>query len=389
MNKKTIFTSVITLSLVIAFSGCANVDGEPTLKSSSNTSIMPSEISNSFVDSSLAEDENSLHNNQVEYPMKCKVYNQTTKIFTEEQLLSFFSEKPTRSYNDITNTAIYESETERGNTRLTNLNFSTDAGVLCMMAYGETYGEGIYTNDDELDNVSREATLEKVKNLMMEFGFSPEDWFVSRLYSINANLLNSFKEKTYKSLTESLDENPYSLDESEIEEQINQAERIQSRPSKDFYYIDIRFKIDEIPVYPEGTLYRGEGYSVSPSSCQICFSKDGIEYISISNVHVTKSSEEVKLMEFDEARELISKKYNEIIFEGEVEVNDMELVYIPIPQNGLDDYGQIYETYPFYAFRCKITEVYNGENLVTNNITYFDAVTGKEFATEQLSAHTS
>ena len=374
--KKILALAALTALLLTTLNGCADVDGEPDDKSISSNS-------------SAVVGENNLPDEQNNFPSKCRILKQTAKTFTEEQLLSFFSETPARTYYSERNMAEYASETERGYTSATDLRFFTDAGVLCMMAYGGTYGEGIYTNNDTLDFASQDEVLEKINSIMENFGFSPSDWFVSKSFSVKSELLEQFKEKTYKQLTESLDENPYSLDESEIEEQINQAEKIKQRPSKDFYYIDIRFKIDEIPIYPEGVLYRGVGNTISSGLCQICYSKDGIEYISIGNVFVTESSEYVEIMEQDKARELIAKKYNEIIFEGEVEVNDMKLVYIPIPQNEPGDYGNKFETRPFYAFYCKITEKIDGENLVTNNITYFDAVSGEEFAAEKLSSYNS
>lgn len=378
MRKHGFLLTVTAAVLAISMCGCGNTSsvdspadsGETEEQTSSNAPFL------TVVPSSGSE--------IPEFPSKCGVFKQTAKTFTEEQLLSFFSEKPEREYYEVTNTTVYTAETEGGNTYGTNLTFHTDAGILCLEARYETYGEGIYTSDEELENVPRDKMLEDINKLMAQFGFSQEDWFISNCNSVKADLLDEFKDRTYKALTKDLEENPYSLDEYELNEIKLQAERTINRPSKDFYYIEIRFKINEIPIYPERMLFRGGvGNIVNSASCQICYSKDGIENISIGNVPITESSEEVEIIKYEEARKLISKKYGEIIFDGEYEVSDMKLVYIPIPQNDLGYYHRSFETRPFWAFRCKVTEERNGKPHTTDNITYFDAVTGEEFGTEQ------
>lgn len=378
MRKRGFLYAVTAAVLAISMCGCGSVDGDTSPAVSGESTETSSDAP--YLTVVPSPDSENLN-----FPSKCKIYKQTAKTFTEEQLLSFYSEKPEREYSEVTKTASYNGETEHGNTSGIDLKFFTDAGVLCRMAYGEIYGEGIYTNDEDLELVPRDKMLEDIKKLMAEFSFSQDDWFISRCYSIKAELLDEYKDRTIKALTEELEENPYSLDENELDKEKLQAEKIKSYPSKDFYYIDIRFKIDEIPIYPERMLSRGEiGNMVPSASCVICYSKDGIEHISIENVPITESSEEVGIIKYEEARKLISKKYGEIIFDGEYEVSDMKLVYIPIPQNDLGYYHRSFETRPFWAFRCKVTEERNGKPHTTDNITYFDAVTGEEFGTEQL-----
>ncbi len=388
MRKHGILFAGISAALAVMLCGCGSVDGVKSVADSNSQPADPggltwqtSGTSSAPVTSNTDSGENS------EFPSKCGVFKQTVKSFTEEQLLSFFSEKPERTYYDTRNLTAYTSETERGNTDGTNINFSTDAGVLCMEAYGGTYGEGIYTSDEELELVPRDKMLEDIKKLMAEFGFSQNEWYISNCNSVKAELLDKFKDRTYKAMTEELEENPYSLDEYELNEIKSQAERTQNRPSKDFYYLDIRFKINEIPIYPERTLYYGNeiGQSVHTASCVICYSKDGIEHISIGNIPITGSSEEVGIIEYEKARELISKKYSDIVFNGEVEVSDMKLVYLAIPQNTPGVYNKSFETRPFWAFRCKVTEERDGEPHTADSIIYFDAVTGAEFGTEQLA----
>ncbi len=387
MRKYGTLFAGISATLAFMLCGCGSVDGVKSAADSNSQPADPGGLTWQTSGTSGAPVTSDTGGENPEFPSKCGVFKQTAKSFTEEQLLSFFSEKPEREYYEVTNKTVYTAETERGNTDGTNINFSTDAGILCMEAYGGTYGEGIYTSDEELELVPREKMLEDIKKLMAELGFSREDWYISNCNSVKAELLDEFKDRTYKAMTEELEENPYSLDEYELNEIKSQAERTKNRPSKDFYYLDIRFKINEIPIYPELTLYYGNeiGQSVHTASCVICYSKDGIEHISIGNIPITGSSEEVGIIEYEKARELISKKYSDIVFNGEVEVSDMKLVYLAIPQNTPGVYNKSFETRPFWAFRCKVTEERGGAPHTTNSIIYFDAVTGAEFGTEQLA----
>ncbi len=387
MRKHGILFAGISAALAVMLCGCGSVDGVKSVADSNSQPADPGGLTWQTSGTSSAPVTSDTGGKNPEFPSKCGIFKQTAKSFTEEQLLSFFSEKPERTYYDTRNLTAYTSESERGNTDGTNINFSTDAGILCMEAYGGNYGEGIYTSDEELELVPRDKMLEDIKKLMAQFGFSQNEWYISNCNSVKAELLDEFKDRTYKAMIKELEENPYSLDEYELNEIKSQAERTMNRPSKDFYYLDIRFKINEIPIYPERTLYYGNeiGQSVHTASCVICYSKDGIEHISIGNIPITGSSEEVGIIEYEEARELISKKYSDIVFNGEVEVSDMKLVYLAIPQNTPGVYNKSFETRPFWAFRCKLTEERDGKPFTTDCITYFDAVTGAEFGTEQLA----
>lgn len=152
------------------------------------------------------------------------------------------------------------------------------------------------------------------------------------------------------------------------------------------FYINIGFKLDGIKMFKDLSLTYGGGigYSAFGSCCKIYYSEDGFEAVVIRDVCETESSEDVEIIAYDEAKELINKKYGDIIFDGEVEVNGMELIYIPIPQNDLGDYSNRFETRPAYVFYCTVTEEFYGEMRTDNKITYFDAVTGNEIATQTI-----
>ncbi len=357
--------------------GCADVDGSSSsvLKQDEQSSGNGSSVE------SVADDVSEKVVEKQEYPTKCKIYRQTAKNFTEEQLLSFFSETPERTYYSESKTAVYTAETELGNVGENSLNFLTDTGSLCMMAYGAVYGEGIEEKTQNFDFASRDEIFGKAVEKLKELGVSEGDWYINKLYAVSADDLEKFKEEQIKSVKN----NPYNLNESELQKEIEAAERIAKRKSKDFYYIQLRPEFDKIPTYTGSTVCYGNGdYFVVPASCEICYSEDGIESFSVSNIAETQTFEEVEIIPFDKAKALILKKYDDIIFDGEVAVNSIELVYMPIPQNDLGEISSRFEARPFFAFYCTITEERGGNTISENITTYFDAVTGDEFATEQI-----
>lgn len=375
--KNRIFAAIFALCTAASLCGCADVDGN-------NSSVLKQDEQSSSYgssDVSAADDVSDNVGEKQEYPTKCKVYKQIAKIFTEEQLLSFFSTTPERTYIEARKLTVFNSETEDGNVGENSLNYFTNTGSLCMMAYGAVYGEGIEEKTQNFDFASRDEIFGKAVEKLKDLGVSEGDWYINKLYAVSANDLEKFKEEQIKSAKE----NPFNLNESELQKEIEAAERIAKRKSKDFYYIELRPEFDKIPTYSGYTVCYGNGdYFVVPASCVMCYSADGIESFSVSNIAETQTFEEVEIIPFDKAKELILKKYDDIIFDGEVAVKNIELVYMPIPQNNLGQIADRFETRPFYAFYCTITEERDGKTISENITTYFDAITGDEFATEQI-----
>lgn len=130
--KNRIFAGILTVCTATTLYGCADVDG--------NNSVIKQDEQSSSNNSADSEIEMNVSEKK-EHPTKCKIYRQTAVNFTEEQLLSFFSETPERTFYRESNTAVYTAETEHGNTSGNSLNFLTDTGSLCMMAYGAVFKE--------------------------------------------------------------------------------------------------------------------------------------------------------------------------------------------------------------------------------------------------------
>ena len=378
MKRITLNTIAILLTAAL-FSGCADVDG-------GKSSVIPSTISEQITENSsnvsISNGETSETSSDISsISTACKVYKQKVKTFTEKQLLSFFSVTPERTFYEETDTVIYSSDKENGNLSPNSLFFYTETGLLCDMANGEAYGGKVQSNEEDLASLSRDEVLKIANDSLQNMGFDSHDWRTDKIFAIKAETLDAFKEKAYKSALD----NPYSLDEQELQKEIETAQRLYKLPSKDLYYIEFRPECDGIPTYSGGLLaYGSDDKIVMPSSCKIYISKDGIEYFFVSNITETETYEVVNIIEYDTAKEWIDKKYSEIIFDGEVKVNDIELVYIPVPLNDLENINKNFETRPFYAFYCTITENYDGEIISNDIITYFDAVTGNEFATESV-----
>lgn len=289
--KNRIFAGILAVCTAASLCGCADVDGN-------NSPVLKQDEQGSSYSSADSEIEVNVDEKQ-EFPTKCKIYRQTAVNFTEEQLLSFFSETPERTYYSESNTAVYTAETELGNTSGNSLNFQTDTGSLCMMAYGAVYGEGIEEKTIDFAFASRDEIFVKAVEKLKDFGVSEVDWYINKLYAVSAKDLEKFKEEQIKSAKE----NPFNLNESEMQKEIEAAERIAKLKSKDFYYIELRPEFDKIHTYSGYAVHHGiRDYFVVPASCEMCYSADGIESFSVSNIAETQTFEEVEIIPFDKAK---------------------------------------------------------------------------------------
>lgn len=93
--KNRIFAGIFALCTAASLCGCADVDGN-------NLPVLKQDEQGSSFSSADSEIEVNVGEKQ-EFPTKCKIYRQTAVNFTEEQLLSFFSETPERTYYSESN----------------------------------------------------------------------------------------------------------------------------------------------------------------------------------------------------------------------------------------------------------------------------------------------
>ncbi len=394
MRKHGILFAGISAALAVMLCGCGSVDGVTDLNSqpvNSGGITQTSGMANAPVTPN-AGGENS------EFPSKCKIYKQTTVKFTDEQLFDLFAAHkecgtPQKSEYWTDKDHYYESDGAIGYINEgDNLYFCTDKGdfyedaIYFLEEYDSSDKEQLYT-DGDLDFAPRDEVLEKVRTELSErYGINPDEWWAFEFKAVKKDCLEKIKQQVYHDVYES-DETVES-DDLGLEKERYYYEKIKDVPAEDFYYLDMRFKMDDIPLFMGGVLDIGgfgSGRGVQTSFFSLVYGKNGIESISISPAYETarENAQEVELIPADQAWGLIQKKYDEIITANPPKILDMKLFYLPIPQNKLGEYGQNFELRPYYGFYGTHTEEFEGETHSRAFATYFDAVTGEELASTQ------
>ncbi len=382
MKKKIL--SAITAAVAVSLCGCTNVDGKNTGNNEQNISIARS--SSSIIDGELIVNfgENSA------LPEKAGIYLQKQKTFTKEQFLKLFKDPPTQ---DAESSFRYVNGNETGNFSEVSIAYFTNAGI-----FYETTAESFLSwkktdrisTTEELSFCSREEAFKKaVEFLQNDLGIASETIMKGDFYSITKGAFELYKKEVTEEANAPLESGEYEEDR-EAEKQ--RAEALSKLPSVDYYYLSMVFKIDDIPLYSGGMFQYGanDAQAVSGTWCKIILSENGIEFVNVSHIFENDSSEpakEAELIGGDKAKELIVKKYEDIIFEGEIEIDDMKLIYLPVPRQGPDAEGIadiVYETRPYYVFHCRKTEDRDGKTVETKYNFYIDAVTGEEFGEEHL-----
>lgn len=392
MKKTKLFAAFLTAIIAVSLCGCGNVDGEvsitPADEISRQTSELVSSIADSASDISLPESEKSAPTEEnVEFPTKCKIYKQTPKQFTEEQLLSFFSDTPKKVDRGVEDEIYYESDTEKGAISSGYFRYGTLNGYKY-----EHCAELLLANsdiseyaDDTFDFAAREEVLAQLKSLMRDkFGIPEEEWYTNEMYAIKKEEFDRYKQAINDAAKE-----PVTSDSGlDVEKWKEQAEHLKNITSDDYYYISLGFNIDGNPYYGGRGFYYGQDEStlVPNYMASAVYTKNGVESITFINILETDtaSAKETDIISPDEARVLMDQKKDGIISDGQIEIYDMRFVYLPIPQNDLGEYFKNFETRPFYAFYYKMPEKIEDEVIMSERVTYFDAVTGAEFATEYI-----
>ncbi len=405
--RKHCFLFALTAAIAVTACGCGSVDGEP--KSVSPESIMEqtTSIMSGITESDMSGESSSTPatssepGEKSEFPSKCRIYKQTIVKFTDEQVLDFFDAHkecgtPQKSKYWADNYHRYESEGAVGYTLDgEGIYFSTNKGsffesVQYYLGQLDEPDEKYMSESADLDFASRDEVLETVRTELSErYGIIPDEWWAFTFSAVTKEGVEKYREQMYHDAYEP--DKVYEGDE--LEKEKYRYEMIKDLPAEDFYYLDMRFKIDEIPLFMGGILDVGNfeaGRVVSTPFFHLVYCKNGIESIVISPAYVTdrENSQEVEIIPADQARGLIQKKYDDIITAYPPEIHDMKLFYLPIPQNDLGEYAQSFELRPYYAFFVTQTEEYEGETFTHNLAVYFDAVTGEEFATEEFGMDT-
>ncbi len=313
------------------------------------------------------------------FPQKCSIHKQKARFFTEEQLLALFDEPPKRTdkSSDDYSCIEYTSETHTGcliNNR--TLKFYSKTGsyysIVCDYLYRNTNNEEYISKDDSLDFASREKVLEDLRSqLNNQFGISPDEWLVKDYFAVKKEGIDFYH---------SAEAAANSGDGSDAVHDI---------PIEDFYSINIIFQINGIPIYTGKSLDYGTT-KIHESAASVIVSKNGIESICLYNLYETdmsaEGSMELTLISPEVAKELIQEKFSGFHPEEKGEVYDMQLIYLPIPLNASDKNCESFIAKPHYALYWKKTRNNNGATSISNLISYYDAVTGMDFITYQISS---
>ncbi len=312
------------------------------------------------------------------FPKKYKVCKQKAKIFTEEQLLALFDEPPKRidKSSDDHSCVEYTSEAHTGcliNNR--TLKFYSKTGSYYSIVYDYLYentGETYISKDDSLDFASREKVLEDLRSqLNDQFEISPDEWLIKDFFAVKKEGIDFYH--SAKAAENSGDG----------------SDAVHDIPIEDFYSINIVFQIDGITIYTGESLNSGNN-KIYGSTASVIVSKNGIESICLNNLYDTDMSPEgsmkLTLISPEAAKALIQEKFSGFHPEEKGEVYDMQLIYIPIPLNNRDKNCESFIAKPHYALYWKKTENNNGATSISNFISYYDAVTGTEFVTDQISS---
>ena len=394
MKRKLLAVSVAVLLIATSLCGCADVDGNVTSSNLENNLGQTSGLASAPIEESSNVTIPNGGTGQTSdgissIPTKGKIYKQKRKQFSEEQLISLFSDTPQKVERGYDNEIYYETDTEMGYIdNGSNFGFYTPAGStygsICASSFLELNGVEGY-EDGAHDFATREEILAQVKDLLWDkFGIPQEDWYTREFYAVKKETVESYKEAVFQQANVPVT----SSNEYEQDKWAALAEELKNIPGKDYYYISLGFNIDGNPYYSGGGFYYGQEESslIMGYIADFVYTENGIENIVLVNINETDmlSAQEADVISPDEAKVLIQQKYDSIIFDGEIDIYDMQFVYLPIPQNDLGEYHLNFEARPFYAFYCKLTENYNGEQITSNEISYFDAVTGKEFGSEPI-----
>ena len=393
MRKHKLLFS-ITAALTVLLSGCASVDGENS---------KPDNASNPAVNSNLGAGVNNTisdNSSNSNYPEKCKIYKASMIKFSDEQLFDFFNERPecgtpqkSEYYSDESHR--YEADGCAGYIDWDHdFFFWTDNGTyyhsvqyyLSHREDSENHDESLINSHEDLDFLSRDEALKAVqKELSERFGISPDDWYAFKFDTVKKEGVELGKQQAYRDAYEP--EKVYEGDDLEKEKQY--YERIKDIPADDFYYFNIKYKVDDMSMFMGSFLDIGDWTSSRRSilgpRTEIIYGRNGLEYVFIYPAYKVDTANyvEADIIPYDEARGLVQKKYDDLLTDKIPEVLAMNFSLLPIPKNGLNEHGNC-ELRPHYGFYTKKTEEYKGETYDVFELIYFDAVTGEELATEQI-----
>lgn len=369
IRKKSILAAMSALLLVFC-TGCEKSGaGSSESMSSETNSGGNTSVTNSITDNVIGE-----FNPISAVPQKCKVYNASIKSIEPDLMNELLFGGAGKKTGDFYSEKItFEAKNKHGYVSPNAFFFYTDNGTVfddAVTHYSENPNETYMDSTSELSFASRENVIGKALDFIDGLGLDSQKAVIKNMYSVKKEGFDSYKDHLSKVAAEENDERASS-----------RAETVSGIVSEDFYFIDLAFKEDEIPIY-SGSPY-SYGADDNDTFCgtkfSLVYTKNGIEFVSAFYLYqkdnVISDSE---IIDFSEAQTLLKNKYDNMFVENEITFYDAELTYLPFPQNTLNERFKKFIMRPYYAFYGTQSVEIDGERYASEVIVFFDAVTGKE-----------
>lgn len=361
--KKSILAMVVGMSMLI-FSGCSAPMRKGSLKNSDDS------LNENLVikDSVNAGFEQALENSR-----KCDVYTASITSIGENAMNKYFFNEEAQKTVDDENDITFDLGNKHGILSDSSFVFYTDNG--------NKFDDAVsyYLTDpaaSELDNsvdfafASKETAKAEIIAFLGQVGLKTDGVIFEQACSISKENFDEYKEFLAKTASEESDPK-ISL----------QAETVSKIISEDFYYFDIGFSENGIPIYSGKAYYYGEGENDTfvGTRFTIVYTESGIEYVSAFFLYQAENAvETADIISFSDAKELLRNKYENIFFDSPVTFDKAELVYLPFPQNTLNERFKRFVLRPYYAFYGYQIAEMDGETHQSAFTVYLDAITGKE-----------
>lgn len=359
---KSTVIMLVSAALIVIGCGCKDTNTSSGFSSMSDIVSFPDNVTVSF-DKSKS------------FPQKCNVYLAERKIFSDEDFDGMFSGTPEKETNIKGFTLDFNNQ--HGFATRSAFGFYTDKGNQfdnAVSYFAENYGKESLDSSSNLSFAERDTVITEINKYMKKFEVSESNILVKNFYSITKEQYGQFKCELTKAAAEATGD-----DKEKIQGSADRANKIDE---EDFYFLDLEFKVDEISVISERISSYGENPddTIFGSTCSLVYTNSGVEFISLYHLYQpSESSNEIDVLETDEAQKCVADKYSDIFFDGSVEIYDMNLIYVPIAQNSLDSMNDTFLLKPCYVFSCH--QIYSDDDYISSFKLYFDAETGKEIGT--------
>ncbi|MCB8818089.1 hypothetical protein [Desulfosporosinus shakirovi] len=250
-----------------------------------------------------------------------------------------------------------------------NLNFHTKKftyikPVFCFLPNELYYNADKFKRNQDLSFMPYQKAVEEVKIALTSLGISLDDKVET--YSLDYQTMQA-QEKIKKANGELTDPRDGSI-------------TLKDRWSEEdnCYFMIFRSSLDYVPVYPKSHGHVENNTLVSSDYIYACYSKDGLEYLSI-NFPYQKTSidqKDMKIISVEEALAAVKRKYSNVILTDPTTITDIELYYVPtLISQSRDEFRMV----PAWCFELGEGITYgDGTHQTVPNTVIIDANTGGE-----------